>query len=444
MGTARNLSASSSKAKKAGGSGNTSDIRKTVLDNGARILTEVVSGVYSASIGIWVDVGSEDESPQINGVSHCLEHMLFKGTKNRNAEQIAQEIEDVGGSLGAATGKENTCFYGHVLGEQLYVAIDLLCDMLMNASLRAEDLELEKQVILEEIKMYDDDPEDFAHETLLLNIWPEHALSRPITGTHESVTNLSDKILKDHVKNYYTPEKLVISIAGSFDENSAIETFTRLFSKRKPGSKTKTSRVPKTKPFRLIKHKDIEQAHISIAAEGITATDPRRFPLAILDLCLGGNMSSRLFQEVREKRGLVYSINTFRESHRESGLFGVYAGASPRHVTEVLKLISQELKRVKKEGFTLREIDRAKTQLKSELLLGLESMRNRTARNAYSELFYNRQLSVDEICQDIDRVTPEDVQALAKDILVPDSLSMVIVGPKDGLKSLPKESPLNC
>lgn len=409
-------------------------IRTTRLPNGARIITEVVDEVYSASIGVWIDVGSEDETEKNNGASHCLEHMLFKGTTKRTAEQIAQEIEDVGGSLGAATGKENTCFYGRVMGEHLSVAIDLLMDMILDASLSAEDLELERQVILEEIKMYEDDPEDFAHETMILNIWPEHPLSRPITGTRKTVSGITQAMLKRHVRDYYAPDKIVVSIAGNFDELAAINQLKDLLSPLKATTKAKVSIAPQMKPFTMVKHKDIEQAHISIATNGLRVVDPRRYGIAILDLCLGGNMSSRLFQEVREKRGLVYSINSFRESHRESGLVGIYAGASPKHVAQVLKLVSEELKRLKKDGFTEQEIARAKTQLKSELLLGLESMRNRTVRNAYGELFYGRQLTVEEICHDIDQVTGKAVRELANDLFIPESLSMVVVGPASELE----------
>lgn len=409
-------------------------IRTTRLPNGARIITEVVDEVYSASIGVWIDVGSEDETEKNNGASHCLEHMLFKGTTKRTAEQIAQEIEDVGGSLGAATGKENTCFYGRVMGEHLSVAIDLLMDMILDASLSADDLELERQVILEEIKMYEDDPEDFAHETMILNIWPEHPLSRPITGTRKTVSGITQAMLKRHVRDYYAPDKIVVSIAGNFDEHAAINQLKDWLSPLKATTKSKVSIAPQMKPFTMVKHKDIEQAHISIATNGLKVVDPRRYGIAILDLCLGGNMSSRLFQEVREKRGLVYSINSFRESHRESGLVGIYAGASPKHVAQVLKLVSEELKRLKKDGFTEQEIARAKTQLKSELLLGLESMRNRTVRNAYGELFYGRQLTVEEICHDIDQVTGKSVRELANDLFIPESLSMVVVGPASELE----------
>src|SRR5262249_23152582 len=286
--------------------------------NGARIITEVVDEVYSASIGIWVDVGSEDEGEENNGVSHCLEHMLFKGTSRRSAQDIAQEIEDVGGGLGAATSKENTCFYGRVMGDQLPVAIDLLLDMLLDARLAHDDLELERQVILEEIKMYEDDPEDLSQETLILSVWPEHPLGRPITGTMDTVSGISSKMLKTHVERFYRPQNMVVSIAGKFDEERAIEQLRSGLDgagqkqiPAKPG-------VPVYHRCTIIKDKDIEQVHIALATEGLPVTDDRRYQLAILDLCLGGNMSSRLFQEVREKRGLVYTINSYNASHRHT------------------------------------------------------------------------------------------------------------------------------
>ena len=378
-------------------------IRTTRLANGARIVTEVVDHVYSASIGVWVDVGSQDETAENSGVSHCLEHMLFKGTKTRTAEELAQEIEDVGGSLGASTGKENTCFYSSILGDQLHVSIDLLFDMLLANTLTAEDLDLERQVILEEIKMYEDDPEDYAHETLVLNIWPNHPLSRPITGTYESVSGITAPMLRKHVDEFYTPDRLVISVAGNFDEGKTIEQLTGLIEGLSRGSHERSVPPTQVHRFQALRHKDIEQAHISIATEGLSVKDEDKYTAAVLDLCMGGNVSSRLFQEVREKRGLVYTINTFRESHEDGGLFGVYAGCSPKQVEQVFSLIGKEFARTKKDGFKDGEIARAKTQLRSDLLLGLESMRGRASRNAYSELYFGRQLSVEEIVADMSK-----------------------------------------
>jgi len=416
-------------------------IRKTKLDNGARILTEVVDGMYSASIGIWVDVGSKDENEVNNGVSHALEHMLFKGTKKRSASQIAQEIEDVGGSLGAATGKENTCFYGRVMGDQLPVAVDLLLDMLKDARLESDDLDLEREVILEEIKMYEDDPEDVSHETLIERIWPKHPLSRPITGTSDTVTNMTAQMLRDHVNQFYRPENMVISIAGMFDEKRVLDQLSKGLGALSSGQPKPEIPAPKMNPFTFVKDKDVEQAHTVIATAGVSITDQKRYALAILDLCLGGNMSSRLFQEVREKRGLVYTINTYREAHASSGLFGVYAGSRPKNVQQVIELTMEEFKKVKADGLTEAEITRAKTQLKSELLLGLESMRYRTSRNAYSELYYGRQLEVEEITRDIDAVTSKEITAIANEVLHGDMLSMVVVGPK---KELKKDYALAC
>lgn len=417
-------------------------IRKTTLDNGARILTEKVDGMYSASIGIWVDVGSRDESEITNGVSHCLEHMLFKGTTKRTGTEIAQQIEDVGGSLGAATGKENTCFYGRVMGDQTHVAIDLLLDMLVDAKLDKEDLDLEREVILEEIKMYEDDPEDVTHETLIEKIWPQHPLSRPITGTAETVNGMTSEMLKAHVARFYRPEHMVISIAGMFDEERTIAQLSDGLGKLHRGEPKPQIPAPKMQPFQLVKDKDgVEQAHAVIATAGVSITDPKRYAMAILDLCLGGNMSSRLFQEVREKRGLVYTINTYRESHTSSGLFGVYAGARPKNMQQVVELTMEEFRKVKAHGLEEAEITRAKTQLKSELLLGLESMRYRTSRNAYSELYYGRQLEVEEITRDIEAVTSKDITTIANEILHGDMLSMVVVGPH---KQLKKEYALAC
>ena len=305
--------------------------------------------------------------------------------------------------------------------------------MLLSARNAEEDLELERKVILEEIKMYEDDPEDFAHETLVRNIWRGHPLSRPITGTPETVCAITRSMLTEHVNRFYRPEKMIVSIAGKFDESKAIAQIETSISHLIKGEPKLPVAAPVMRQFRAVKHKDIEQTHISIATDGLKVIDDRRYIIAVLDLCLGGNMSSRLFQEVREKRGLVYTINTFRESHRENGLFGVYAASSPGQLPKVLELISAEFKRVKNEGFTTQEIARAKIQLQSDLLLGLESMRNRAARNAYGELFYGRHMGVDEILTDIERVTGDAVCSLANELLVPHMLSFVIVGPKSEL-----------
>lgn len=409
-------------------------INTTTLENGARVVTEVVEGVYSAAIGVFIDVGSEDESQSNNGVSHCLEHMLFKGTSTRTAEQISVEIEDAGGSLGAATGKENTCFYGRTMGSELPVAIDLLLDMFLNANLAEDDLDLEKQVILEEIKMYEDDPEDLAMETLLLKIWPDHPLSRPITGTEDTVLALNSDIVKSHVARYYTPEKVVVSIAGLFNEEIAIEAISSRLEGLSRGLPKNIVAPPKIESFSEIIDKDVEQAHITFATNGVSITDDRRYQIAVLDLCLGGSVSSRLFQEVRERRGLVYTINTFRESHRSNGLLGVYAAASPKNVGQVLDLVSAEFQRVKKEGFSDREIIRAKTQLKADLLLGLESMRSRSMRNAYGLLFYGSPLSIEGITEDIDKVTGDEVRNLANELFSAKEIGVVVVGPQSQLK----------
>ncbi len=411
-----------------------SHINKTTLPNGVRVITEVVKEVYSASIGIWIDVGSEDEDEDNNGVSHALEHMLFKGTTTRTAEEIAQQIEDVGGSLGAATGKENTGFYGRVMGSELPTAINLLSDMLRNSILTQDDLDLERQVILEEIMMYEDDPEDLAHEILIENVWRGHPLARPITGTRETVNGFTPRMLREHVDTFYRPQNMLVSIAGNFDEQKAIELIARGLDTQMPGRAKTPVKTPEHNSFVLIKDKDVEQAHLALATKGLTLTDERRFELAVLDLALGGNMSSRLFQEVREKRGLVYSISTFRDSHRNTGLFGVYAAASPKQVEQVMELVMAEFAKVKQEGFSEVEINRAKTQLKAELLLGLESMRNRISRNAYNEFYWSRQFSVEEIVADIDKVESKNLTQLANDLLKTEDLSLVVVGPQSKLR----------
>jgi predicted Zn-dependent peptidase len=397
-------------------------------------VTEVVESVYSAAVDLWLKVGSAYETELNNGVSHCIEHMLFKGTPTRSAEQIAEEIEDVGGSLGASTSKELTKVYGHVLGEVLPTALDIICDMVTNPIIDESDLSLEKQVILDEMQMYEDDAADVAQELMYGNIWQGYAHSYPITGNVDTVNGIDAAMLREHFKRFYTPERMVISVAGNFDEDATIKFLSEKLSPLAPGKGPKLPVTPVSRRFNIVKDKDIEQAQMMLVCEGLNHHDKRLTIMQVLDLALASSASSRLFKEIRERRGLVYNIASMQHAYANCGLVSIYAAMTPAHTEEVLSLVLQELNRLKSDGFTPAEITRAKTQLRTDLLMDLESMSARSTNNASDLIHYDRIIPLNEAREEIEAVTNDDVIALAREIFAQDRLSLVVVGPAEELE----------
>ena len=409
-------------------------IRTTTLPNGARIVTEVVESVYSAAVDLWLKVGSAYETELNNGVSHCIEHMLFKGTATRTAESIAEEIEDVGGTLGASTSKELTKVYGHVLGEALPTALDIICDMVTNPLLNASDLILEKQVILDEMQMYEDDAADVAQEITYANLWQGYAHSYPITGTIDTVNGIDARMMREHFDRFYRPERMVVSIAGNFDEDATIKFLSEKLSMLKPGDAPKAPLTPQSRRFNVVRNKDVEQAQLMLVCEGLNHQDKRLTAMQVLDLCLASSGSSRLFKEIRERRGLVYNIASMQHAYVNCGLITVYAAMSPSNTETVLSLVLQELNRLKMDGFEPAEIKRAKTQLRTDLLMDLESMSARSTNNASDLVHYDRLIPLSEARDEIEAVTNDDVIALARELFNQDKLSLVVVGPAEELE----------
>ncbi|MBS2009237.1 MAG: insulinase family protein [Cyanobacteria bacterium SZAS TMP-1] len=409
-------------------------IRTTTLPNGARIVTEVVDSVYSAAIDLWLKVGSAYETELNNGVSHCIEHMLFKGTATRSAERIAEEIEDVGGTLGASTSKELTKVYGHVLGEALPTALDIITDMVTNPLLKKADLSLEKSVILDEMQMYEDDAADVAQEITYANIWQGYAHSYPITGTVDTVNGIDAAMLREHYERFYRPERMVVSIAGNFDEEATIKFLSEKLGALKPGTAPKMPVTPRSRLFNVVRDKDVEQAQLMLVCEGLNHQDKRLTAMQVLDLCLASSASSRLFKEIRERRGLVYNIASSQHAYVNCGLISIYAAMSPANTETVLRLVLQELNRLKSEGFTAAEIARAKTQLRTDLLMDLESMSARSTNNAADLIHYDRLIPLAEAREEIEAVTNEDVIALAQELFAEKKLSLVVVGPAEELR----------
>ncbi len=408
--------------------------QKTTLKNGIRILTEEIPHVHSLSIGLWVDTGSKNESEDVYGISHFIEHMLFKGTNSRNAMQIAQEIEDTGGSINAFTDKENTCFYARTLDKHLDKSIDVLSDIYLNSIFDPEEINKEKQVVIEELKMYDDSPDDLCYDTLIENVWNKHPLGHKIVGTIESITDFSQEKIKSYMKDHYTSDRLVISVAGNIKNSEVIEKLKNKFENLETKKSVENEPDMIYNKYISSRYKDIEQLHVCLATKGPVITDDNRYAYAIIDSILGGGMSSRLFQEVREKRGLAYSVGSYELMYRKGGLFGVYAGISPNNFKEMLKCTLHELDRIKEGDINDYDINRAKEHLKGSLLLSMEAVKNRMMRLSRNEIYYNRSISSEEIINSVDSVDYNQLVALAKDIFNKENMSLVAVGP---IKEIP-------
>lgn len=383
---------------------------KITLDNGLRIVTEYIPYVKSVSIGIWVEAGSRKENIENNGISHFIEHMLFKGTKNRSAKEIAESIDNIGGQINAFTSKECTCYYAKVLDSHIDVAIDVLSDMLFNSLFDRDEIIKEKSVVYEEIKMYEDSPEDLVHDLLSQTIFNRNSLSLPILGSSESLENITREDLINYFESYYTPSNTVISIAGNFDLNETIKLIKERFSNWKVEKKTNEA-YEKPIIYHNIskKKKDIEQLHFCLGTEGVSQGQDDLYALLIMNNVFGGSMSSRLFQDIREDKGLVYSIYSYPSSYKDTGIFTVYAGLNPDYFIDVLDIIKENINIIKRDYLTEEEIYRSKEQLKGNYILGLESTSSRMTSIGKSELLFGKVTSPQEIASKIDKIELKDI-----------------------------------
>lgn len=403
--------------------------KKTVLSNGIRILTEDIPHVHSAVMGLWVDTGSKNEEPEVWGISHFIEHMLFKGTTSRNAMQIAQELEDTGGSINAFTDKENTCFYARCLDSHLDKAIDVLTDIYLNSVFDPSELEKEKQVVLEELKMYEDAPDDVAYELMTEKLWENHPLGHKIVGTENTIKGFSDQKIRSYMEKNYTPNRLVVSVAGNINPDEVVEKISAKLSNIKNHVATFEEPTLEYKKHSIARHKDVEQLHLCFSSYGPAIKDDNRFSYAIIDSILGGGMSSKLFQEIREKRGLAYSVSSFELLYRKGGIFGVYAGISPENFKETSKYILYELDKIREGNFTETDIRRAKEHLKGSLLLSYEAVRSRMSKMARNEIYFNKFVTTKEIIEEIEKVDYDQIVTVAKKSFDRKNMSLVAVGP---------------
>lgn len=403
--------------------------KRTVLDNGIRIVTEEIPHVRSVTLGFWVRSGSRNEDVENNGISHLIEHLLFKGTENRSARDIAEAIDAAGGQLNAFTSKEHTCYYARVLDRHLSLATEVLADMILHSTIPDAELEKERGVILEEIKMYEDSPDELVHDLFAASILQPHPLAQSVLGRAENIESMTREQIFQHIRQHYVPENLVISAAGHIQHGHVVREIERHF-------RNFSGRAPQQEEARVhprvdgtIRYKDTEQVHLCLGVLGLPRRDPDRYALYVLDTVLGGGMSSRLFQELREERGLVYSTYSYHACFREAGLFTIYAGTSPEHADYVVDLVREECQSIARHGVDGEELHRAKEQIKGNLMLSLENTANRMSRVAKSELFSEQFLTADELMARIDAVNADDMARIGDRLFGSNNLAIAAVGP---------------
>ena len=410
-------------------------VQKEVLPNGLVVITEPMEHVHSVSVGIWLRSGSRREPAELNGISHFIEHMVFKGTSRRTAEDIAREVDRVGGMLDAFTGKEMVCFNTRVLDEHLPKAFDVLADIVLDPKFADEDISREQSVVIEEIRMTQDNPEDLVHELFTQNFWSTHALGKPILGTAETVGAFTRGTLQKWFQQYYAPNHLVITAAGHLTHAQLVDLVSERFAKLARSENGAADLKPEAAPHITLRTKhELEQVHICMGVPALPLTDRRRFAVSVLNNILGGGMSSRLFQNIRERQGLAYSIFSEMNSYRDVGSLSVYAGTSLDTAAHVVRSILDEFRRIKDEPLDNEEMRRAKDHLKGATLLALEGSGSRMSTLARYHLYFGRHFSTDELIAMLESVTAEDVQEIAREFFEPNRIAASVVGNLNGFE----------
>jgi predicted Zn-dependent peptidase len=408
-------------------------IKKYTCQNGVRVILENIPTVRSVAIGIWIGTGSRYEIPANNGISHFLEHMFFKGTKTKKAKEIAEAFDSIGGQVNAFTSKEYTCYYAKVLDNHSQFALEVLADMFFNSTFEEEELIKEKNVVYEEIKMYEDTPDDIVHDLLSKAIYENHSLGYPILGTEETLSTFTGETLKEYMHNMYTPEQVVVSIAGNISE-SFIKEVEALFGSYEGGKRDKVEETPIFHINQISRKKETEQAHLCLGFEGLQVGHQDIYSLITLNNILGGSMSSRLFQDVREQRGLAYSIFSYHSAFEDNGIVTIYGGTGAKQLDFLFETIQETLTVLRRDGITEKELLNSKEQLKGSLMLSLESTNSRMSRNGKNELLLGNHRSLDDIIELIDSVTKQNVDEMANQVFN-NKFSVSLVSP-DG--ELPK------
>jgi predicted Zn-dependent peptidase len=416
----------------------TEDYRKSVLGNGIRVITERMPHVRSVAVGVWVETGSRHEPESRGGMSHLIEHLVFKGTTNRTAQDIARTMDSVGGQMDAFTTKEHTCFYVQVLDDHLPLAVDLLTDILLRSLFDAEELEREKSVVMQEIKMVEDTPDDLIHDLFAAHVWHGHPLGRPILGTREAVTGFGREQIVTHFGEHYVPPRIIIAVAGNVTHDRVVDLFAAGFDGFARSAVDSSDDTPRMRPGVNIVPKPLEQVHLVMGFPGLHHAAPERYALFLLNDVIGGSMSSRLFQEIRERQGLAYSIHSGVQAFRDTGSVYVYAATDPPNFSKVLKSTLNELRQLKKQGISQDELARAKNHLKGSLMLSLESTSSRMNRLAKHEMHFGSFLTMNAMLEAIDQVRHEEVQALVNEVLDEEQLSLTTYGPLNR-RNLPRD-----
>lgn len=407
---------------------------RRVLSNGIRVVGEEIPTLRSVSIGVWIRTGSRYETAQDNGVSHFLEHMFFKGTDRYSAQELAQVFDDLGGQVNAFTSKEYTCFYSRVLDEHFSIALDTLSNMLFCSTFDEEEMEKEKRVVIEEIRMYEDTPDELVMDMMAEGVYRGHALGYTILGREENLRSFTPSDLRSYISEQYQSGNIVVAVAGHVDEETAMREVEKYFGEMQRHENTVVRSVV-SPPFHkslVTQYKDIEQVHLCLSAPGFRAGSDELYPLILLNNLLGGTQSSRLFQEIREVQGMAYSVFSFHTTYQDAGMFGIYAGTSPEHVKSVLSSIQRICSETSSGTISAQQLEKAKGQIKGAMMLGLESSGSRMNRLAKNELLLGRDVTVDETIQNIERVTQADVRRVANK-LFSNEFSLSAVGPVNGI-----------
>ncbi len=411
------------------------NIRRQVLPHGLTVITEQMDTIRSASIGIWLETGSRDETPQANGISHFIEHMVFKGTKHRSAEEIARQVDSIGGNMDAFTSKECICFNVKALDEHIPVALEILCDLVLYPTFDAQDIVRERGVILEEIKMDEDNPDYLVHEIFTQNFWKDHPLGKPILGTKETVKRFERDTVVDTYAHRFAPGNIIVAAAGHLDHDHFVDLVARHFEHLKPAKNGFHSAEPKIVPRIVLRNKKaLEQVQLCIGVPAYPIAHEKRHAGYILNTVLGGGMSSRLFQNIRERQGLAYSIYSDLNPYRDTGCMAVYAGTSLGSASKVVQSVVSEFRNLKKELVPEEELRRAKDQLKGSLVLSLESSTARMSNLARQEMYFDHFQDLDELVEKIEAVTAEDLQAMAREFFNTDLVAVTALGNLNGLK----------
>ncbi len=406
-------------------------VQRSLLDGGLKVVTERIDTVRSLSVGIWVKTGSRHETPAQAGITHFLEHMLFKGTDTRSALDIALSMEAVGGYLNAFTSNEHTCYYARCLDTELDSALDVLTDMVLHPSFPTDEIEKEKKVVIEEMKMYRDSPDDYVFEEFTRQIFEPHPLGRPIIGSETTVSAFTRDDLFAYMRDQYEPGNLIVSVAGNTTHEQVLHRVQAAFDRKWEGSaRADTTPFPGYEVTHRTLTKAIEQTHLVMGRRALSNDDPRRYALLLANTVLGGGMSSRLHQNIREKYGYCYAVNTFHQAYMDSGMFGVYVGTDAEYADHVRQLVNTEFDRVRQDRIGDKELQDAKTQLKGKLLMAQESMSTRMTRLAKCEIFYDRYVPLDELVEQINAVSGDDVRDFSGDFFEPTQYSSTLLTPE--------------